>query len=174
MGMSGIKIVIAVLMAGALSAQPPAAAPKEIVLPPGDIARGKAIFEGKGQCLTCHRVNGNGSRQGPDLSEIGAARKSAEYLEAALIDPDADVAAANRYVRVVTKDGVAITGKLLNHDNFTIQMLDPQDKLRSFSRSDLKQSEILVKSQMPSYKGKLSQQEIADVINYLSSLKGLQ
>jgi mono/diheme cytochrome c family protein len=32
----------------------------------GDAARGKAIFDGKGACSTCHRVNGNGSRLGPD------------------------------------------------------------------------------------------------------------
>ena len=31
----------------------------------GDAARGKSIFDGKGACATCHRVNGNGSRLGP-------------------------------------------------------------------------------------------------------------
>src|SRR5262245_21759986 len=35
-------------------------------------ARGKGIFEGKGACQTCHRVNGVGSRVAPDLSSIGA------------------------------------------------------------------------------------------------------
>ena len=39
----------------------------------GDAARGKAIFEGKGNCTSCHRVNGAGSRVGPDLSDIGGA-----------------------------------------------------------------------------------------------------
>jgi mono/diheme cytochrome c family protein len=34
----------------------------------GDAARGKTIFDGKGDCATCHRVNGVGSRVGPDLS----------------------------------------------------------------------------------------------------------
>src|SRR5437868_7257241 len=31
---------------------------------PGDPVRGKAIFEGKGECLNCHRVRDKGSRLG--------------------------------------------------------------------------------------------------------------
>src|SRR5689334_9692276 len=40
----------------------------------GDPARGKAIYEGKGDCASCHRINGVGSRLGPDLSDIGVPR----------------------------------------------------------------------------------------------------
>ena len=43
----------------------------------GDAARGRAIFEGKGTCSTCHRVNGRGPRAAPDLSDIGVARTPA-------------------------------------------------------------------------------------------------
>src|SRR5207244_2338502 len=45
----------------------------DISLPPGDAARGKAIFESsKANCQSCHRVNGNGSLFGPDLSRVAA------------------------------------------------------------------------------------------------------
>src|SRR3954466_712158 len=37
----------------------------------GDRARGLAIFTGKGNCASCHRVNGAGARLAPDLSEVG-------------------------------------------------------------------------------------------------------
>jgi len=40
----------------------------------GDARRGQAIFDGKGQCATCHRVNGKGPRSAPDLSDIGSLR----------------------------------------------------------------------------------------------------
>src|SRR6185295_354645 len=47
----------------------------DIALPAGDAVRGKAIFESsKGNCLSCHRVNDNGSLYGPNLSAIGAPR----------------------------------------------------------------------------------------------------
>src|SRR5262245_5456408 len=33
----------------------------------GDAARGKAIFEGKGNCASCHAISGVGGTSGPDL-----------------------------------------------------------------------------------------------------------
>jgi ubiquinone/menaquinone biosynthesis C-methylase UbiE len=54
----------------------------------GDPAAGKALFEGRGNCLTCHSIENRGGRLGPDLSWIGILR-SQESLRHALIDPDA-------------------------------------------------------------------------------------
>jgi quinoprotein glucose dehydrogenase len=136
----------------------------------GDAARGKQLFENKGGCVACHRVKSAGSRVGPNLSEIGATRRAVE-IERALVDPNADAAPQNRSVRVVTKDGSTVTGRLLNIDTFSIQLLDSNESLRSFSRSDLRESTVLQKSSMPSYKDKLSPQELADVVSYLASLK---
>jgi small nuclear ribonucleoprotein (snRNP)-like protein len=93
-------------------------------------------------------------------------------LEHSLVEPNASAAPQNRSVRVVTKDGTTITGRLLNIDTFTIQMLDSHEDLRSFLRSDLRESTVLPASSMPSYKDKLSPQELADVVSYLASLKG--
>lgn len=138
----------------------------------GDAARGKALFEGKAGCANCHRVRGNGSRFGPDLTEIGTVRRAVE-LERSILEPDAEVAASNRGFRVVTRDGTAITGRLLNVDTFTVQLIDTKGQLRSFQKSDLKEYAFLDKSPMPSYQGKLTPQELADVIGYLVSLKGI-
>lgn len=38
----------------------------------GDPEKGKALFEGAGGCLKCHRVNGKGSLAALDLSDTGA------------------------------------------------------------------------------------------------------
>ncbi len=138
----------------------------------GDSVRGKELFDRKGGCLACHRVNNEGSRLGPNLSLIGANRRTVE-LEHSIIDPNVQAAPQNRSVRVVTKDGTTVTGRLLNIDTFTIQLLDSNENLRSFSRADLRESTVLDKSSMPSYKDKLSPQEIADVVSYLASLKGI-
>jgi putative heme-binding domain-containing protein len=148
-------------MGGALFAQP------------GDATNGKIIFEGKGACLSCHRVMATGSRSGPELTGIGSLhRATPAYLERALLDPDADVAAENRGVRVTLKKGGAVvTGRLLTRDLFTVQLVDSNGQVKSFLKSELSEVTMITKGLMPSYKGKLSSQEIADVVSYLRSLK---
>ena len=137
----------------------------------GDPVRGRAVFEGKGQCLTCHQVRGTGSQLGPDLTDIGRLRRAAE-LERALVDPEKEVQPQNRLVKVVTKDGTAITGRLLHHDTFTVLLMDSGERLRSFSKPDVRDVTIIKTSTKTSYRGKLTPQEIADVVGYLVSLKG--
>jgi putative heme-binding domain-containing protein len=136
----------------------------------GDAVRGKALFEGKGGCLKCHRANGVGSRIGPDLTRIGQLRRSVE-LERSIVDPAADVLPTGRFYRVVTKDGATVTGRLLNIDTFTVQMIDSKEQLRSFTKANLKESGF-IPSPMPSFKGTFNTQELADVVSYLASLKG--
>jgi len=137
---------------------------------PGDAGRGKAIYEGKGACASCHRVKGTGSRSGPDLTEIGGQRRVAE-LEKSILDPAAQVLPSQRSVRVVTRDGVTTTGRLLNHDAFTVQMLDSKEQLRSFQKSNLREYSFIDNSPMPSYRDKLSAEELSDLVSYLVSLK---
>jgi cytochrome c oxidase cbb3-type subunit 3 len=135
----------------------------------GDAARGKMVFDSKGGCASCHRVGGTGSRVGPELTTIGASRGVAE-LERALVDPAADVQPNHRFYRVVLRDGTAVTGRLLGHDTFTVQMLDTKEQLRSFMKADLREHGF-APSPMPSFKGRLTSQELADVVSYLASLK---
>jgi cytochrome c oxidase cbb3-type subunit 3 len=137
----------------------------------GDLARGKAVFEGKGACVTCHRVDNNGARLGPDLSTIGQLRRAIE-LETSVLDPGKEILATNRTYRVVMKNGTAVTGRLLNLDTFTVQMLDGKEQLRSFEKTDLRDYGFVDASPMPSYRNTLNAQELADVVSYLISLKG--
>jgi len=139
---------------------------------PGDAPRGKIIFEGNGKCLECHRVKDKGSRVGPDLTEIGSVRRLAE-LERSILEPDAEILPQNRFVRVVTRDEVTVTGRLLNQDTFTVQLIDSEERLRSFERAKLREYVFLDKSPMPSYQSKFSAREVADVVTYLASLKSV-
>lgn len=135
----------------------------------GDPANGRLVFEGKGNCTGCHRIQGNGSHFGPDLSQAGG--RSAAQLESSIVDPDAEIAPANRVVRVVTKSGAVTVGRLLNEDTFSVQLIDKAERLVSFQKADLKEYAFETKSPMPSFKDKLSGQEVADVVAYLGSLK---
>jgi hypothetical protein len=74
---------------------------------------------------------------------------------------------------VVTKTGAVISGRLLNEDTFTIQLLDSKEQLRSLSKDTLKEYAFVDKSPMPSYRDKLSSQELSDLIGYLVAQKGV-
>ena len=157
-----VSWLIAYLRSLRLSAASPAA---------GDADRGKALFEGKGGCTQCHRIGQNGSRVGPDLSEIGRIR-AAPALEQSILEPDAVILAEHLYVRAVTRDGVTITGRRLNEDPNTVQIIDTRERLIGLVKADLREYKLLPISAMPSYKGKLSSSEVADLVKYLSTRRG--
>jgi len=135
----------------------------------GDRARGRAVFDGKGTCQSCHMVDGQGGRRGPDLSGIGAVRRAAE-LEQSILDPAAEVLPQNRSFKVVTREGRTIEGRLLNQDTFTVQLLDSEAQLHSFDKTMLRESGF-TETAMPSFRGKLDSRELADVVAYLTSLR---
>jgi hypothetical protein len=88
-----------------------------------------------------------------------------------LVDPNADVQPNHRFYEVTPKRGDTVTGRLLNHDTFTVQLFDQAGQLRSFDKADLRAFGF-VDSPMPSYRDKLSAQALADVVSYLVSLRG--
>lgn len=137
----------------------------------GDATRGRSVFNGKGQCLTCHSVAGTGSTVGPVLTEIGTTRRLAD-LERSLLDPSAEIRTDNRSVRAVRNDGTVVTGRLMNQDTFTVQILDSTERLRLFQKSELKEVTVLAESTMPSYRDRLTAAELSDLLTYLSSLRG--
>lgn len=153
-------------------AQAPAGKPADAPLPAGNPSAGAEIVTGKGQCLSCHRVRGAGSRLGPDLTDVGVTRPP-EQLHSSLVDPNAEILPENRGYRVVTRDGTSITGRILNHDTFQVLMMDTKEQLRSFDKSQLREYSFLKESAMPSYRDKLTPQQIADVVAYLTTLKGV-
>ncbi|MEN9704175.1 MAG: hypothetical protein RLZZ393_54 [Pseudomonadota bacterium] len=136
----------------------------------GDAARGRQLFAGKGKCLDCHRVDGEGARLGPDLSRIGLLRTS-DQLVLSLLEPDREVQPANRWYAVTTRSGERARGRLLNRDSFTVQLLDDKEKLRSFDRTELA-SEQFAPSPMPSVRGQFKNAELADLVRYLTMLRG--
>jgi putative heme-binding domain-containing protein len=136
----------------------------------GDVARGTEIVQGEGKCLDCHRIGGAGSALGPDLSRVGLDRRAAELMRA-LVEPNAEVQPNQRFYKVTPKRGEAVTGRLLNHDTFTVQLFDMEGQLRSFDKGALRDFGF-VESPMPSYRDTLSSQALADVVGYLVSLRG--
>jgi putative heme-binding domain-containing protein len=138
----------------------------------GDPTRGQSLFGGKGGCTSCHRVGDTGSVLGPNLSEIGGQR-TVDQLKKSLLDPDATVQPKDQLYRVVTRGGKTITGRLLNQDPYSLQMIDSEGHLVAFQRADLRDAGFAQTPPMPSYRDKLSSEEQADLLAYLASLKGV-
>ena len=134
---------------------------------PAEIDAGGRLY--LANCTGCHGPEGNGVA-GVDFSQ-GKFRRGADLMRS-LVDPDGEVRPENRTIRVVLKDGRTINGRLLNQDTFSIQLIDAADKMLSIDKSTVRESSIQSRSPMPSFKDKLSAQELADVVSYLSSLKG--
>jgi quinoprotein glucose dehydrogenase len=138
----------------------------------GDAAKGKELVASSG-CMNCHRIGDTGSRVGPNLTDIGD-RRTPERLQRSIVAPDEEVLPENRFVSVVLKDGSTVRGRLLNHDALSVQLIDAKEQLRSFQTSEMRNYTILTKGLMPSFENKLSAQQVADVVAYLSSLKSPQ
>lgn len=145
-----------------------AAAGENVVAKTGDVGRGTALFNGKGQCATCHTPD---SRLAPSLDDVGVLRRPLE-LEQSILNPGAELPEDYRFVRVVTRKGDVVTGKLLNQSTFSIQFLDSTEHLRSFERTDLQEVVVETSSQMPSYRNTLDAQELANLVAYLTTRRG--
>jgi len=115
----------------------------------GNAARGRTIFEA--QCLGCHRVGTTGSWAGPDLTDIGAARTPVA-IQRSLVDPSGGMRPINRPVRAVTADGTIVTGRRLNEDTYTVQLVTADGRLVSLVKRELRDWSVSQISPMPSYK----------------------
>jgi cytochrome c oxidase cbb3-type subunit III len=138
---------------------------------PGDSSAGGAVYEGKGACVQCHWINGRGGVLGPDLSEIGL-RRSLKFLRESLTDPDKSIADDYRTYSVVTRSGERVRGIKLNEDDYTIQLRDSKENLRSFKKADLKEVKREPASTMAGYGTALTATELENLVAYLSSLRG--
>src|ERR1044072_3207806 len=136
----------------------------------GDAAKGRAVFQGKGECVMCHRVGGSGPRSAPDLSDIGIARAPA-MLERSVRDPSSALLPITRPVRIVMRDGRSIRGRRLNEDTHTVQLIDDKERLVSVVKKDVRSFDVVTESLMPAYGAKLSGDDIADVVAYLLTLR---
>lgn len=137
----------------------------------GDADRGRDVFEGSSACTSCHSVDGTGAGIAPDLSNIGTMR-AASAIQSSVLNPNSAMVPINRPIRAVTNEGVVINGRRLNEDTYTVQLIDERGRLVSLVKSDLNEYTVLTTSPMPSYEGKLTPDEVADLLAYLLSLKG--
>lgn len=141
-------------------------------LPPGDAARGHAVFvSGKAACTGCHAMAYVGGRIGPDLSKIGGIRTPRDLLEAIVL-PSASFVRSYEPVTVLTEDGRAFSGivreetptEVVIQTNVTTSERIPRDAIESIEPGTV--------SLMPKgYDTILTPQELADLVAFLARAK---
>lgn len=137
---------------------------------PGSVSAGSSLFTDKGNCDSCHMIDGRGGRQGPDLSRVGE-RRSPEELLSDILNPHAEVAPRWWTMRVIDKDGVVREGLRMNEDSFSLRIMDDDSNLWSYPKNQIASFERVEASTMPSYTQTLSDGEVDDLVAYLFSLR---
>jgi len=137
---------------------------------PGSVASGNNLFINKADCNSCHMVDGQGGRLGPDLSRVGEQR-SPEELLSDMLNPHIDVAPRWWTMRITDRDGVVREGLRMNEDSFSLRIMDEESNLWSYPKNQIASFERVEASTMPSYTQTLSDSEIDDLVAYLFSLR---
>ncbi|MCH2652893.1 uncharacterized protein METZ01_LOCUS117080 [marine metagenome] len=135
----------------------------------GNPSIGEELYGGKGDCSSCHMIDGEGGRHGPDLSAIGD-RRSPDQLLSDLLTPSERVQQRWWTMRVMHQDGTEVEGLRMNEGTYSVRILDAEDNLWSFLKRDLRQSERTETSSMPAYGESFTSGELEDLVAYLYGL----
>ena len=138
---------------------------------PGDATAGRQFFTGKGQCVSCHLVQGEGAAIGPDLSEIALSLTVPEIRDA-LLNPDVRIAAGYGLVGVRQRDGRLLRGFARNRSSFELTIQDLTGTFHTVSLDDVASVTEEKMSHMAAVKA--SADEVRDVVAYLSRLTGVK
>ena len=138
---------------------------------PGDIAKGKLLFQQK--CANCHQIGGVGHIVGPNLQSV--LNKSTADLLIAILDPNRE-AQPNFVTYVVeTKDGKVLNGLLAAESTTSVTLRRAEAKEDVVLRSNIEEIASNGKSLMPEgFEKDLSPAAIADLLTYLKSLGAVE
>jgi putative membrane-bound dehydrogenase-like protein len=144
------------------------AAYREALKLDGDVARGRAVF--RKNCVTCHRLEGQGFEVGPDL--LSALRnKSPEQLLDDVLDPSREV--DPRYLNYVveTKAGRVVSGLIAAETATSMTLRRGERVEETVLRNQIEEVQATGKSLMPEgLEAQVSKQDMVDLIAYLRKM----
>jgi putative membrane-bound dehydrogenase-like protein len=130
----------------------------------GDRKHGAEIFAAT--CLSCHAMQGEGARVGPDLS--GIATHSKETLLVDILDPSRQVLPDFVSYTLVTVEGETLTGLILAESPASVTLRQPNAPDTAIARSQIKELKAEGKSLMPDgLEQGLTVQGLADLLSFL-------
>ena len=108
---------------------------------------------------------------GPPLDGIGR-RRSATYLRTKLVNPGKELSANFAVVQLTTRSGQKVSGIRLNEDTWSIQVREMNSKIHSLWKDDLSELKVEQRTMMPSYRDKLTSEELEDIVAHLVQMRG--
>lgn len=142
---------------------------RELTARKANAAKGKAVFART--CFVCHQVNGAGLDFGPKLSEIGS-KLPKEALLDNIVNPSNGINFGYETAEISMKDGSMVTGIVFSKTETEVDVKYPGGTTEKLKASDVKSIKELKTSLMPEGLDKtMNKQELADLLEYLSSLK---
>ena len=141
---------------------------KHLMASSGDATKGGQIFNKF--CTPCHQVQTNGKKFGPSLDQIGN-KLTKEGLYRAVLFPDDGISHGFETTALVLNDGNEVLGILSSETDNEIVLNQPGGISSRFSKPSIKTKEHRTFSLMPSLASSMSEQELVDLVSYLSTLK---
>jgi putative heme-binding domain-containing protein len=134
--------------------------------------QGKAMFVAT-QCQSCHRLGGEGSDIGPDLTQLGT-RFSTRDILVSIIEPSKEISDQFAATYFYMKDGSSVVGRVKNQDNakyYISQNPFAPQQVREILKTEVARTSI---SDAPSimYPGlinNLNPEELKNLMAYLKS-----
>ena len=144
---------------------PPAA---ELAKLTGSADHGKAVYGML--CFICHQINGAGIDFGPNLSEVGS-RLTKELIYQSIFEPSAVIAPGFDTVTLKLEDSQAL-GIVVSENDSEIVLKAMGGAKTTYKKADIVSRTKGTTSLMPvGQQGALTQQDLVDLVEYLSSLK---
>jgi len=140
----------------------------------GDPLNGARVFRQVSgpMCIRCHVVFGSGTAVGPELSDVAARFDRAALIES-ILAPSARIAEGYRLWAFELDDGRELYGQLKREDERQLEIYDNNGELRRVERATVVERSELKTSLMPEGLAPLmSRDEFADLVAYLSTLRG--
>lgn len=131
-------------------------------------SEGRLVFSKN--CANCHRLFGEGTDNGPDLT--GLRRSDLDYLLTTIIDPNAVIGHDYQAVVVATTKGQIITGLVKHEDQKTLTIQTATAKLTTeqatIPKQEIEERSVSKVSFMPEgILQKLSDEQVRDLMGYL-------
>ena len=137
----------------------------------GDARRGKQLFYSTAKCSSCHQATPKDrGNVGPSLIGL-ASRAKREYLLESIVAPSAKVVDKFAVSILETDDGKVYSGIILSEDANEVMLRLADATQIKLLKSSLEQQTLSKNSLMPSMANILSTQDVADLIEFLLTLK---